>query len=137
MMPHHPPPVDPEPFQATMALLAAVLGAFGFAAPLSVVAAGFVFATVGGVVGLAFLPVAEQDERMLWGICRTLLAAWFIGGIAGMLQPHIGGVWMVPEWVSNEELLPAVMGLAGLVSRFVARKLSNGDFSLPWNKGGQ
>lgn len=115
-----------QSFSTAMAGVSAVMG---FAAPWPHVIAGLFFAIAGGFVGMAVSPSTERLALPL-----TVVVALVIGIFAGIAHPHFagGGAWMA--WIS---LLPVqlVMGVAGLVSPWLARRAAAGDMSLPW-KGG-
>jgi len=117
--------------EASALKLALVFSWIGFAAPVPVVVTGFVFAVVGGLVGLAALPVAEREKDLRWEICKTVLTALFIGALFGVVQPKIGDFAGFLAPLGQPQFLPWAMGAGGLVSRWLARRVSKGDFSLP------
>lgn len=103
----------------------------GLTAPLPLLLVGFLFSLVGGCVGMA---VSPPQERI--GILYTLLVAGFMGLLVAYLQPHLGGVsvfgmFTIPEALGHHGMLPFVMGGTGLISRWLARRVVRGDFTLP------
>jgi hypothetical protein len=118
--------------QYVSSAMAVVTGTMGFAAPWPHVIAGLFFATAGGFVGMAVSPSAERLALPL-----TVVVAVVIGIFAGIMHPHFGQFGAMLAWISA---LPVqlVMGVAGLVSPWLARRAAAGDISLPWkSKGGQ
>lgn len=115
-----------QSFSAAMAFISAVMG---FAAPWPHVVAGLFFAIAGGFVGMAVSPSTERLALPL-----TVIVALVIGVFAGLAHPHFGEGGALIGWISG---LPVqlVMGVAGLVSPWLARRAAAGDISLPW-KGG-
>ncbi len=115
-----------QSLSAGMATASAVMG---FAAPWPHVVAGLFFAIAGGFVGMAVSPSTERLALPL-----TVVVAVVIGIFAGIAHPHFAQFGPLTAWVSN---LPVqlVMGLAGLVSPWLARRAAAGDLSWPW-KGG-
>lgn len=115
-----------QSFSAGMAGVSAVMG---FAAPWPHVVAGLFFAVAGGFVGMAVSPSTERLALPL-----TVIVAVVIGIFAGIAHPHFVQGGALTGWVSA---LPVqlVMGVAGLVSPWLARKAAAGDISVPW-KGG-
>jgi hypothetical protein len=117
--------------QSASAVMAGASAAMGFAAPWPHVVAGMFFAVAGGFVGMA---VSPAHERL--ALPFTVLTALLIGGLAGMAHPHFAQGGALIGWIS---LLPVqlVMGVAGLASPWIARRMAAGDFSVPWKaKGG-
>jgi len=115
-----------QSFSAAMAGVSAVMG---FAAPWPHVVAGLFFAIAGGFVGMTVSPSTERLALPL-----TALVALVIGVFAGIAHPHFVNGGALMAWIS---VLPVqlVMGVAGLVSPWLARRAAAGDMSLPW-KGG-
>ncbi len=115
-----------QSFSGAMAAISAVMG---FAAPWPHVIAGLFFAIAGGFVGMTVSPSTERLALPL-----TVVVAVVIGVFAGIAHPHFAQGGALIGWVSA---LPVqlVMGVAGLVSPWLARRAAAGDMSLPW-KGG-
>ena len=117
--------------QTASGAMAAVSAAMGFVAPWPHVVAGMFFAVAGGFVGMAVSPTGER-----LALPFTVLTALIIGGLAGMAHPHFTHGGALIGWIS---ILPVqlVMGVAGLASPWIARRMAAGDFSVPWKaKGG-
>ncbi|OYX62521.1 MAG: hypothetical protein B7Y88_14245 [Sphingomonadales bacterium 32-64-17] len=106
------------------AVLAAIALTVGFIAPWPEVLAGLCFSLAGGFVGMV---VAPPIERL--GFFNTMSLALVIGLLAGLWHPH--AAFGIDEWP-----LQLVMGLAGLLSRPVAKKAATGDWALPFGKSG-
>lgn len=115
-----------QSFSAGMAAASTVMG---FAAPWPHVVAGLFFAVAGGFVGMTVSPSTERLALPL-----TVAVALVIGIFAGIAHPHFAQGGALTGWISA---LPVqlVMGVAGLVSPWLARRAAAGDMSLPW-KGG-
>lgn len=115
-----------QSFSAGMAATSAVMG---FAAPWPHVVAGLFFAVAGGFVGMTVSPSTERLALPL-----TVVVALVIGIFAGIAHPHFAAGGALIGWIAA---LPVqlVMGVAGLVSPWLARRAAAGDMSLPW-KGG-
>lgn len=115
-----------QSFSAAMAGVSAVMG---FAAPWPHVVAGLFFAIAGGFVGMAVSPSTERLALPL-----TVVVAVVIGIFAGIAHPHFAQGGALIGWISA---LPVqlVMGVAGLASPWLARRVAAGDMTLPW-KGG-
>ncbi|VVT07373.1 hypothetical protein [Erythrobacter sp. EC-HK427] len=106
--------------QAFSGFMALVTGALGFAAPWPEVVSGFLFAVAGGYAGMFVSP--PQHRMSVWA---TLGVALLIGAFAGMLHPHFAAMWAVLSWIA-EVPLQLVMGIAGLTSRWIAKRLVSG-----------
>jgi len=115
--------------QSFSAARAGVSAVMGFAAPWPHVVAGLFFAIAGGFVGMTVSPSTERLALPL-----TALVALVIGVFAGIAHPRFVNGGALMAWIS---VLPVqlVMGVAGLVSPWLARRAAAGDMSLPW-KGG-
>lgn len=116
--------------QAGNVAMTAIMAATGFVAPWPEVVAGYFFAIAGGFAGMAASP---PTERM--GITLTIFVAMVISTFAGLAHPHFSDA---PMGLSAVAALPIqlVMGVSGLASRWLARRIATGDFSLPWSKKG-
>lgn len=114
--------------QSLSAVMAAISAAMGFAAPWPHVIAGLFFATAGGFVGMAVSPPSDRLALPL-----TIIVAVVIGTFFGVAHPHFGNMGAWAAWVAG---LPVqlVMGVSGLGSPWIARRVASGDFSLPWKK---
>ena len=114
-------PVIEAKVSTASAIMSGAFVATGFVAPWPEVVAGYFFAVAGGFAGMSAVPPTER-----LGVTLTLFLALVIGTFAGIAHPHVGVLSAFP--------IQLVMGLSGLASRPVARRLASGDFSLPWKK---
>lgn len=112
------------------ALMSGTMAAAGFVAPWPEVVAGYFFAVAGGFAGMATSPPTER-----LGVTITIVVALVIGTFAGLAHPHFAHGGALVSWVAA---LPVqlVMGVSGLASRHIARRIAAGDLSVPWHKKG-
>lgn len=118
--------------QSISAALAAVSALMGFAAPWPHVVLGLFFSVAGGLTAMAVAPMAQRMALPL-----AILVSLVIGFFAGLIHPHFGSISPLIAWVSN---LPvqAVMGIAGLSSAPIARRLASGELpAISRNDGGK
>jgi ABC-type xylose transport system permease subunit len=106
--------------------LAGASTVMGFAAPMPHVIAGLFFAVAGGFVGMT---VSPPTERLALPI--TVMVALVIGIFAGLAHPHFAAWGAMFAWISTLPI-QLVMGVAGLASPWLARRIAAGDMSLPW-----
>ena len=106
--------------QAVSAALAAFTSMLGFVAPWPFVVTGCFFALAGGFAGMF---VSPPEERL--GIWATLGVALLIGMFAGMMHPQFEHFGSLFAWITNVPL-QLVMGVAGLSSRWIAKRLVMG-----------
>lgn len=123
--------ISQEAVQSGSTAAAGGIALIGLTVPLPALVAGMLFCLVGGFVGMA---VSPPKERM--GIVQTLICAAFMGLMAAYVQPLMGGVnvfniFTTPLVLGTPQLLPFVMGTMGLISRWAAKRMSSGNFTLP------
>lgn len=106
--------------QTASAALSAFTALLGFAAPWPFVVTGCFFALAGGFAGMF---VSPPEQRM--GVWTTLGVALLIGVFAGLLHPQFSHFGSLFAWISNVPL-QLVMGVAGLSSRWIAKRLVAG-----------
>lgn len=106
--------------QAFSGFMTVVTSALGFAAPWPEVVSGFLFALAGGYGGMF---VSPPEHRM--SVWATLGIAVLIGAFAGMLHPHLAALPWAGPWIAGWPI-QLVMGLAGLASRWIAKRLVSG-----------
>jgi hypothetical protein len=103
--------------------VAVVVTALGFGVPWPELVAGIMFAVAGGFAGMFISPPAQRLS--LW---VTLFIAALIGMLAGMMHPYFAEVPLV-GWIAQVPL-QLVMGVAGLSSRWIAKRLSSGRWPI-------
>lgn len=113
--------IDSAHFQGFSAFMAAMTAALGFVAPWPFIVTGSLFAIAGGYAGMFISP--PQQRMSVW---VTLFVALLIGLFAGMLHPHFGNMWEVVAWIADIPV-QLVMGVAGLSSRWIAKRLVSGE----------
>lgn len=122
---------EQDAVQAGLWSMAAIFGALGFTAALPVIVSGYLLAVVGGLVGMAAMPLGNDGERLIVALPIALLTAVFMATLAALAVPHLGQIVSALAVLDNDRALPFIMGVAGLMSRWLARKAVTGDWSIP------